>query len=178
MNIHRTSLYLLCAAVTTVGALPVAAQSASPITEAQRAYIAGDLATAKQKFQAILAQDPQNRVAANYLKMIATTEKQAGSGGTMSKQLEALIIPTLNFKEATFEAALDFLKERASALSGGKVQPSFVLDPEVNRLTPITLSLANVPFSAVLQYMGTLANVQFTVERYAITVRPKGAAAR
>jgi hypothetical protein len=36
-----------------------------------------------------------------------------------------------------------------------------------------TLSLQNVPFTEVLRYIGELTNVQFSYDRFAITVKPK-----
>jgi hypothetical protein len=51
---------------------------------------------------------------------------------------------------------------------------NFVLqlpEEQVKKQT-VTLSLANVPFTEVLRYLGTLSGTTFTFEKYAITVRP------
>ena len=44
--------------------------------------------------------------------------------------------------------------------------------PEQQANVPVTLNVTNVPFTEVLKYVGTLANVTFTYDRYAIMVRP------
>ncbi len=152
--------------------LPLAAQS-SDLTQAQKAYVAGDLETAKPLFQKVLAADPQNVAARNYLKAIAQAESQANPGASMEKQLQALILPKVEFHDATLDSALDALKQQAAKASGGKVQPNFVIAPGVNASAPITLNLTNVPFREVLRYVGDLAKVSFGIDRYAITVKPK-----
>ena len=151
--------------------LPAAAQNLN--TEAQRAYMAGDLATAKQKFRLILATDPQNVAARNYLKMIAVTEAQAGPGERMGSTLQKLVLPKVEFSGATLDSALEALRQQAAKASAGKVAISFVMQPKVDPSTPITLHLAGIPFMEALRYIGTLANVDFVVERYAILVQPK-----
>ena len=162
---------ILCLATTLALMQPAMAQSPT-VSEAQRAYVAGDYSTAKEKFKLILALEPRNQAAMNYLRMIALVEAKNGSGGSMEQQLKTLIVP-VEFKEATFGAALDYLKDQAAKISAGKVQPSFVLQPGVDRNTSITLHLSGAPFTEVLRYLGELANVQFVIERYAITVKSK-----
>lgn len=166
------SLLLIAAAAP----LPARAQP-SLSTEAQRAYMAGDYTTAKTKFQMILASDPRNAVARNYLRMIAVAEAQAGPGAKLESRLKKLILPKVDLKEATLDASLDFLRQTAETVSGGKIKTSFVLQTGVNPSARVTLHLSNIPFTEVLRYVGDLANVQFTVEKYAISVRPKSAAA-
>lgn len=154
----------------SAAALPAMAQS-SLSTEAQRAYMSGDLQTAKQKFNVVLAEDPHNATALNYLRMIALAEKAGKGGGSQEKQLQVLIVPSVNFKGATLAEALKYLKEQAGSLSGGKVQPNFVVAPGVDGSRPLTLSLTNVPFTEVLRYIGQIYGVSFVIEQYAITVK-------
>jgi hypothetical protein len=40
----------------------------------------------------------------------------------------------------------------------------------------VTLSVTNIPLTEVLKYIGSLANVQFEYEKYAVRVKPAGAA--
>ena len=140
-------------------------------TEAQRAYLSGDLDTAKQKFKAILVQDPTNMTARNYIMAIALDERSAGKN-KQSKELKALIVPKVEFKDS-LSAALEHLKQEAVKISDGEVQPNFVLKPGVNAVAPFTLQLTNMSFFDVLHYIGNLTNVQFSVEPYAIVVKPK-----
>lgn len=168
----KRTLALLLAALS-VSTLPLAAQQGSLLTQAQKAYLAGDLETAKPLFQKVLAADPQNVAARNYLKAIAQAEAQASPGAALEKQLQGLILPKVEFHEATLDSALDALKQQAVKASEGKIQPNFVVAQGVNASTPVTLNLANVPFREVLRYVGDLAGVKFVVDRYAIRVEPK-----
>lgn len=169
----RILVPLLCFAAFT---LPVTAQTSALLTQAQRAYVNGDMAIAKPLFQKILAADPQNVTARNFLKAIAVAESQIAPGVSMEKQLQRLILPKVDFSNATFDSTLNALRQQASKASGGKIEPNFVVQPSVNASTPVTLHLSNIPFSEVLRYMGELVKVDFVVDRYAISVRPKAAA--
>ena len=142
------------------------------LSEAQTAYLRGDLVAAKAKFESVAKLDPKNATALGYLKQIAAKEAQASSG-SQEKQLAKLIMPKVEFKDATLTATLDFLRQSVSKLSDGKQAVNFVVQlPEGQANMPVTLSLTNVPFTEVLKYLGTLAGVSFTYDRYAIMVRP------
>lgn len=157
--------------------MPLLAQTSPLLAQAQRAYVTGDLATAKSLFQQVLVADPQNVTARNFLKAITVAESQIGPGAASEKQLQRLILPKVDFSNATLDSTLDALRQQASKVSGGKIEPSFVVQPGVNVSTPVTLHLSGVPFSEVLRYVGELVKADFVVDRYAITVRPKAAAA-
>jgi len=169
----RTLALLLAGFV--ISALPVAAQQSSTLSQAQKAYIAGDLANAKALFGQVLAQDPQNVAARNYLKAILQAEAEAGPGTQVEKQLQTLILPQVEFKDATLDSVLDALRQQAAKASGGKIQPNFVLQPGVNAAAPVTLHLSNIPFREALRYVGELVKADFVVDRYAIVVKPKTA---
>jgi len=161
---------LLCFAAST---LPLAAQQSSLLSQAQKAYLAGDIATAKPLFEKVVADDPQNVPARNYLKAIAAAEANVPPGAKIEKQLQTLILPTVDFQDATLDSVLDALKKQASKASGGKTEVNFVVQPGVNASTAVTLHLSNIPFREVLRYIGELVNADFVVDRYAITVKPK-----
>jgi len=165
---------LLCFAAST---LPLAGQQSSLLSQAQKAYMAGDVATAKSLFEKILAADPQNVAARNYLKAILAAEAEAGPGAKMEKQFKALIIPKVEFKDATLDSVLDALRKMASKASDGKIEPNFVVQPGVNVSNPVTLRLNNIPFLEALRYVGELVHADFVVDRYAIVVKPKAGAA-
>ena len=161
---------LLCFAAST---LPLAAQQSSLLSQAQKAYLAGDIATAKPLFEQVLADDPKNVVASNYLKAILATEAQAGPGAKTEKQLKALILPKVEFSDATLDSVLEALRKMAAKASDGKIEPNFVVQPGVNTSTPVTLRLNNIPFLEVLRYIGELVKADFVVDRYAIMLKPK-----
>lgn len=151
------------------------AQSAAQISsEGQRAYLSGDIESAKAKFKMTLELDPGNVAARNYLRIITTQEAKAGGGAQLEKQLRSLILPTVKFQEATFSAALESLKQQAAKQS---VEMSFVtqLPPEAME-RQVTLNLANVPFTVALRYLCELNGARFSVEKFAVVIKRAGAA--
>ena len=166
---------LLLIATGLILVLPARAQSTATLyTEAQRAFLAGDTNTAKDKFNAVLSADPNNIGAKNYLRTILTAEKK-NQKSTMAAQLAVLIVPKVSFKDASLDSVLEFLKSKAAELSEQKVTPSFVLQlpPDFARQMPITLELTNVPFTEILRYLGEITSTKFEIQQYAIVVKPK-----
>ena len=149
------------------------------LTAAQAAYVRGDVETAKKTFLLISKTDPKNQTAIGYLRMIAAQEAKGPAENATRKQLDKLIVPKIEFREATLGSVLDFLKQAALKNSDGKVAVNFVvqLPEDVVKTQTVTLSLTNIPFNEVLKYVGGLANVEFTFDKYAIIVKPHNAAA-
>ena len=137
-------------------------------TQGQRAYMSGDVETAKTKFREALEVDPGNRVASGYMRMIAAQEAKSGGGAGIEKQLRSVVLPEVKFKDATFAQALEYLKQAAAKQS---VNVSFVLKPEVDRDAKVTLNLSSVPFLEALRYTCEMASVQFAIEKFAIVIK-------
>ncbi len=148
------------------------------LTQGQTEFRQGDLVSAQRDFQTIISMEPHNQTAANFLKIIAAQQK-AGTGNTpLERQVSTLILPKVEYKEATLDSVLDSLKRNVAKLTDNKVSVNFVpaLPSEQLHQTTVTLSLSNVPLSEVLRYIGSLANVQFVYDKYAITVKPAAGA--
>lgn len=157
----------------------VFAQSSSQLlTEAQRAYIAGQTDIAKEKFQAVLKSDPENTTARNYLKMINSSERTDG-GGQLEKQLKAVVLEKVELKDATFGSALEYLKQQVAKQSKGSLKLSFVvqLPPEFADTQKVSLSLEGIPFPEVLRYLCEMGGVEYKIEKYAVIIKKKGAVA-
>ena len=125
--------------------------------------------------------EPENRTALIYARRIAAEDAREtavkGPPNATKAMLEILTLPKVQLNEASLGEALEFLRQKGNQLGGGKVAINFVLmldDKEKEK--KFTLSLQNVPFTEVLRYIGELTNVQFSYDRFAITVRPKTAA--
>jgi hypothetical protein len=149
------------------------------LAEAQRAYYGGNLELAKVKFMQVLQTDPQNPTALHFLTTIRTQESATGSAGAQAgKQFKTLVLPKVEMRDVSLADALDRLKQLVAKQSDGKLAANFVakLPPETID-QKITLSLVNVPFTEALKYLGELADVQFSFEKYAIVVKKKAAAA-
>jgi hypothetical protein len=148
------------------------------LTAAQLAYQKGDIATAKRNFEMVYKMNPRNVTAIGYLKTIAATANKDSGAAAVEKALSALIIPQIQFKEATLGSALDFMRRKAEELSGGKQPVNFVVQPGIDKAgTTVTLSLREVPFTEALRYVGDLANVSFEYQKYAVVVKPKAGGA-
>lgn len=148
------------------------------MTEAQKAYMKGDLDTAKIKFAQIVEIEPRNVLAQNYLSMITQREKGEVKNRVLENQLKSLVLPKVEMKEMTFTTALEYLKQQATKESDGKVAVNFVvMVPADVSSKPVSLSLTNVPFTEVMRYLGEMTGSEFVIEKYAIKVRMPAAAA-
>jgi tetratricopeptide (TPR) repeat protein len=135
--------------------------------QAQQSYLARDYETATQLFNEVLEVDPQNTLAIQYLHNIRIAQ---AISAPVKDPLESLMIPHIQFKEATFSAALDFFKEAAARQS---VNVSFVSQlPAAQMVHSVTLDLTNIPFLSALHYLCQLNNAAFDQERYAIVIKP------
>ena len=151
------------------------------MSDAQRTYVRGELAGAKEKFRLVLKLDPNNRTAQGYLRRIVADEatQQAGkpAPNTTEAALKKIILDKVDFRDATLTELLEYLRQKGNQLGEGKVAVNFVYQlDEQAKGAKVTLTLQKVPFTEVLRYIGELANVQFSFEPYAIVVKPRGAA--
>lgn len=159
---------------------PLHAQQSVPqlLSAAQTAYMRGDSETAKKGFQEVLRVDPKNQLAINYLRMIAVQDSQKPKGNSQEKALQSVIIPKIEFREATLGAAFDFLKNAIGKASNGAQSVNFVLKlpPDQLNTATVTLSLTNIPATEAIKYIAELAGVEVTYDKYAISISPKGGA--
>jgi hypothetical protein len=142
------------------------------LSAGQTAMLRGDLATAKARFAEANRIDPKNPVVIGYLKQIAIQEAKTPQSPDTEKQLAALIIPQLQFREATLGSALDFLKKKVSELSGGKQSVNFVVANGIDQNTKVTVNLSNIPVTEALRYVAELSNAQVEYQKYAVMIRP------
>ena len=158
-------------------ALAQGAQSVQQLlTEAQQSYMRGDMATAKAQFQTVNRIDPKNPTAIGFLRRIQVEEQKGGA--SIEKQLAAVVLPRVEFKEATLGSALNYVKQAVANATENKTSINFIvqLPQEQVNTQAVTLSLRDIPASEVLRYLGNLANVQFEYEKFAVVVKPKATA--
>ena len=99
----------------------------------------------------------------------------------INRKLDEIIIPRVDFRDATIREALDFLKQRSVALDTTDQDPTrrginIVLkvpadSPEAD--ARITLSLNDIPLRAAIDYVAKAANLKLKVEPYAVAVVPQ-----
>ncbi len=180
MRISRLILVALFAlgAAGSFAAPPPSPEVQQLLTEGREAYTKGDLATAKSAFEMVYQIDPRNTVAIGFLRQIKVAQERMPKGVAQEKSLEALIIPKIEFHDATLREALDVLKKKAAEVSGGKQAANFVIpSADATDAPRITLSLQNIPFADAVRYIGKVANFEFRFEKYAIVGKPAGTAA-
>jgi general secretion pathway protein D len=99
----------------------------------------------------------------------------------INRKLDEIIIPRIDFRDATIREALDFIKQRSVTLDTTEQDPSrkginIVLkaaadSPEAN--ARITLSLNDIPLRAAIDYVAKAANLKLKIEPYAVAVVPQ-----
>ena len=176
----KTPTNLLAAALLVLATTASGQDTNDLIKEAQRAYVRGDAADAKEKFELIRRLDPNNRTAIMYLRRMAAEEATGPGSKTppnaTQTALGQVILPRVDLREASLAEVLDFLRQKGNQIAEGKVAINFVTQlDDTQKAAKITLSLQNVPFTEALRYVGELGGVQFVYERFAIVVKPKGA---
>ena len=162
--------FLLVASLCTLLPLFAFADPTEPelMGQAQRAYVASDYDTATQVLNQVLELDPQNTRAIAMLRKIKLA--QAGAAPTPKDSISSLVLPKIDFKDASFASALDFFKQEAAKQS---VTVSFVPQlPAAQMQHPVTLNLTQIPFLDALHYLCQLNNADYKVEPYAIVIIP------
>jgi general secretion pathway protein D len=103
-----------------------------------------------------------------------------GDTEKVQNKLAKIILPKLDFTDASIVEALDFIKKRAEELDNTEIDPTkkginivndFPLNSE-EASYPITLAVNNVSLLAALNLVTTTANLQFKIEPYAVVVVP------
>ena len=96
--------------------------------------------------------------------------------GLINRKLNDIIIPRINFTDATVREAIEYLRDRTATLdpaSGedGGINIVLKLDQAAASQT-ITIDLANIPLREALDYITRLANLKTKVEPYAVLIVP------
>jgi general secretion pathway protein D len=89
----------------------------------------------------------------------------------INQKLRSIIIPSLEFKDASIEDAVAFLNAKSKELDPEKQGINFILRPDVSESAKtFTLNLTNVPLEHALRYITHLAGVKYKVEEFAILI--------
>ena len=104
--------------------------------------------------------------------------------GAVERKLERIILPRLEFKDATIREAVDYLRLKSVELDPDEPKTGVNIVLNVNRETldsiaadpnlnsRITVSLTNVPLIEALRYVTGLAYLRFKVELDAVVICP------
>ncbi len=142
--------------------------------EGKRAYLSKDYAKALKAFEYVKKYYPRDPRVRSYIAKTQMALREDRPQATMEAKLRGIVIPNVEFEDATLETVLDYLTQKTSELSGGQVRPNFVYrgSPQEKAQGGITLKLNNVPVSELIRYVGQMTRTQFKYEPYAITGVP------
>ena len=144
--------------------------------DAIRAFNGGDMVSAKAGLERVVRADPRHSTARAYLARAEYQLKQSKNSGpsAMQRDLTTLIVPSVDFNDATLGSVIEFLPIKAAELSGDKIQPSIIFrgDKTFLEQKKVTLKLSNMPMSEILRYVGEMTQVRFKYEQYAIVAMP------
>ncbi|MBE2179701.1 MAG: type II and III secretion system protein [Chthoniobacterales bacterium] len=97
---------------------------------------------------------------------------------SVNRKLDDIIIPRINFTDATVRDAIEYLRERSAALDTDPLDARergvnivLKLDAAAASQT-ITIDLADIPLREALDYITRLANLKIKVEPYAVLIVP------
>ncbi len=98
----------------------------------------------------------------------------------INRKLDEIIIPRIDFQDATLRESLDFLKHRANQLDTAEEEPGKkgvnialkLPDGADAADTRITLSLTDIPLRTAIDYVAKAANMKSKVEPYAVALVP------
>ncbi len=145
--------------------------------EALRAYYRGDLVAAERGLRQVIQVDPRHSTARGYLAQVThklKTQDEKG-GSRIEQNLAKVIVPSVDFKDATLESVLDFITEKTAELTNNEFRPNILYKGPAEELTAkkVTFKLANVPMTVVLQYIGEFTHTKFAYEKFAIVGTPE-----
>jgi len=92
------------------------------------------------------------------------------------KKAGEIIIPKVEFRDATLDEAVDFLRVKARELDPDKTGLNIVLKPGAGADVHLTISLTNIPLIEALHYVAELAGLQMRAEKDAIVLGPVNSA--
>lgn len=99
----------------------------------------------------------------------------------LAAKLDSLVIPRVEFEEATVAQVVTFLKKRSQELDPAKegvnimlVERSGATDKIADRI--VTMNMTNVPLGELLRYVCMATSLQYRVDDYAVVISNKSPA--
>jgi beta-lactamase regulating signal transducer with metallopeptidase domain len=89
----------------------------------------------------------------------------------------SIILPTIEFRDATLQECVDFIRIKARELDPAKKGVNIVFKPGMDAAALITLSLKNVPVSEALRYCAELGKHKITSDGQTYVISPVSAVA-
>lgn len=138
-----------------------------------KAYTAGNVVEAKGFLTQALVADPKNKQAALLLQRIQAQERV---GGDLEARASKVMIPVVDFKDASLTTVLDYLPVAAAEHSNGQFALNLVrlFPSDYGADTKITLAMRQVPLSEVIRYVAELGGLTTQFQPHAVVLsRPQ-----
>lgn len=124
---------------------------------------------------------PVRRFDVGAASIIQQPEIDTRGTSAINRKLDEIIVPRIEFRDATIREAMDFLRQRAAALDTTESDPTRKGVNIVLKLAPgsveesmgINLSLTDVPLRAAIEYVSKAAGLKPKIEPYAILIVPE-----
>lgn len=97
-------------------------------------------------------------------------QTEAQPAGALSEKLDAIVLPSVEFREANIKDVLHFLVEAARSYDPEKKGVNILLLDAEND-TRLTLSLKQVSLHNILKYVSELASLSLDIEEQAVVLR-------
>ena len=101
-------------------------------------------------------------------------DQEGGSGDAseLRNQLKSIIIPEIDFSEATIEEAVDFLRRQSQQHDPDKKGINIITHQTIGPAAPINLQLTDVPLEDALKFTTELAGLKYKLDPLAVIVVP------
>jgi tetratricopeptide (TPR) repeat protein len=134
---------------------------------------AGDVDGARLAYTKALQANPRHansRFRLNQLKIDGGAIAAKGREAKFNK----VIIPVIQFEDATLQESIDALSAFITKESKGELAANFLIQDPQKKLAAakITLNLKNLPASAVIKYILTQANAKARYDEHAVVIEP------
>ena len=167
----KTTILLLLAAVLAAFA-PVSVRAADDVyvsfEEGRAAFNAGHFEIAREKLAYVLSKSPDH---VPTRAMLAQIEAQLGPNNTiLRKTYEKVILDKVEFADVSVDEALQAVRFLSLKASQNKVAPNVIVkSPDIGKKT-ITLNLAQVPLTEVLNYIAQLSGGRVVYDKNAVVI--------
>jgi hypothetical protein len=123
----------------------------------------------------ILSQMPDQPTVKKLLEDIQERRRRIGKpdpSAELKKQLEAIVLPEVEFREASVTDVVEFLRQASKKYTKDKTEINFVLALPEGKAPTVTLSLRKIPMTEVLRYITVLTGLQYQVDPHAVVISP------
>jgi hypothetical protein len=157
------------AAFLCIGSAPAADQQslAQVFEQGRAAYHKGDFVTAKALLTQVATAKPDHF---ETRAMLANINAQSKTVLSVQKTYETIILPKVDFQEATLNEAAQALTLLGKNAANGKVTPNIIVKPKAGEGAKITLTLQNVPLTEAIRYIADLSQCKASYDKHAVVI--------